>query len=94
MSIRPILDRIVVKRDKEQTTSSGGIILSGNVEKPSQGVVLAVGPGKITDDGVQHPMHLEAGNRVLFGKFAGTEAEVEGETFVIMREEDILGILG
>ncbi len=93
-TITPILDRIVVKRDEEESKSTGGIILSGSsIEKPSQGTVLAVGPGRYNEKGEVQPMHLNEGDKILFGKFAGTEVTVEAETFLIMREEDILGIL-
>lgn len=93
-TIKPILDRIAVKREEEKAVSSGGIILSGSaVEKPYQGTVVAVGGGKYTDKGELVPMHLTVGDKVLFGKFAGTEVTVDDEKFIIMKEDDILGIV-
>ncbi|RWZ87182.1 MAG: co-chaperone GroES [Hydrotalea sp. AMD] len=92
--IIPILDRIAVKRDDEKEVSAGGIILSGSaVEKPYEGTVVAVGGGKYTDKGELMPMHLKAGDRIVFGKYAGTEVTVSNEKFIIMKEEEILGIL-
>lgn len=92
--ITPIQDRIVVKRKTEDSITSGGIVLTGSaVEKSFEGTVLAVGPGKYDDKGKLQPMHLVAGDTILFGKFAGTEVTVDEEKFLIMREEDILGIL-
>lgn len=92
--ITPILDRIVVKRDDDITTTDSGIILASSaVEKPCQGTIVAVGRGKTSDKGQLLPMHLHEGDKILFGKFAGTEVTIENETFLIMREEDILCIL-
>lgn len=93
-TITPILDRIVVKRDEEKTVSAGGIVLPGaTAESPAEGTVLAVGPGKVTDKGERIPMHLVPGNKIVFSKFAGTEVTVDNVTYLIMKEEDILGIV-
>jgi len=94
MKIRPLHDRVIVKRIEEETTSSGGIIIPDSAkEKPAQGKVIAVGEGKILDDGKKAPMNVKAGDKVLFSKYAGTEVKIEGEEYLIMREDDILGII-
>ncbi len=94
MSIRPLHDRIVVKRLEEERTSAGGIVLPDSAtEKPSQGEVLAVGNGKILDNGDVRPLDVKVGDTVLFGKYAGNEVKVDGEEVSIMREDDIMGVV-
>jgi len=94
MSIRPLHDRVIVKRVEEETTSAGGIVLPGSAaEKPSQGVVLAIGSGKQLDNGQVRPLEVKVGDKVLFGKYAGSEVKVDGEEVIVLREEDIVGIL-
>ncbi|MBF6648128.1 MULTISPECIES: co-chaperone GroES [unclassified Methylobacter] len=95
MKIRPLHDRVIVKRVEEETTTAGGIVLPGSAaEKPSQGVVLAVGNGKVLDNGDVRPLDVKVGDKVLFGKYAGNEVKVDGEELIVMREEDIMGVLG
>lgn len=95
MKIRPLHDRIVVKRVEEETKTAGGIVLPGSAaEKPSEGEVLAVGSGKPLDNGQVRPLEVKVGDKVLFGKYSGSEVKVDGEQYIIMREEDIMGILG
>ncbi len=95
MNIRPLHDRVIVKRVDEETTTAGGIVLPGSAaEKPSQGKVLAVGSGKPLDNGQVRPLEVKVGDKVLFGKYAGNEVKVDGEEVIVMREEDIMGILG
>ena len=94
MKLKPLNDRVVVKRLEEETKTAGGIIIPDTAkEKPIQGEVLAVGNGKVMEDGSRRPLDLKAGDRVLFGKYAGTEIKVEGEELLIMREDDILAIV-
>ncbi|MDD2760485.1 MAG: co-chaperone GroES [Methylomonas sp.] len=95
MKIRPLHDRVVVKRVEEETKTAGGIVLPGSAaEKPSEGEVLAVGSGKPLDNGQVRALEVKVGDKVLFGKYSGTEVKVDGEQFIVMREEDIMGILG
>jgi len=95
MKIRPLHDRVIVKRVEEETKTAGGIVLPGSAaEKPSEGEVLAVGSGKPLDNGQVRALEVKVGDRVLFGKYSGTEVKVEGEQYIVMREEDIMGILG
>lgn len=95
MNIRPLHDRVVVKRVEEETKTAGGIVLPGSAaEKPSEGEVLAVGAGKQLDNGQVRTLEVKVGDKVLFGKYSGTEVKVDGEQYIIMREEDIMGILG
>ncbi len=95
MKIRPLHDRVVVKRVEEETKTAGGIVLPGSAaEKPSEGEVLAVGSGKPLDNGQVRALEVKVGDRVLFGKYSGTEVKVDGEQYIVMREEDIMGILG
>jgi chaperonin GroES len=95
MKIRPLQDRIIVKRIGEEETSKGGIIIPDTAkEKPQEGKVVAVGKGKIRDDGVLQKLDIKKGDRVLFGKFAGTEVTLDGTEHVILREDDVLGIVG
>ncbi|WP_020159160.1 MULTISPECIES: co-chaperone GroES [Methylobacter] len=94
MKIRPLHDRVIVKRVEEETTTAGGIVLPGSAaEKPSQGVVLAVGNGKVLDNGDVRALDVKVGDKVLFGKYAGNEVKVDGEELIVMREEDIMGVL-
>ncbi len=94
MNIRPLHDRLIVKRFDEEEKTKGGIIIPDNAkEKPMQGEVIAVGNGKVLDDGKKSPLEVKKGDRVLFGKYAGTEIKVDGSEYLMMREEDILGIL-
>ncbi|HJV36939.1 co-chaperone GroES [Geomonas sp.] len=94
MMIRPLQDRIIVKRVEEQTMTAGGLYIPDAAkEKPQQGEVVAVGNGKRGEDGKVYPLDLKVGDRVLFGKYAGSEVKLDGEEFLIMREDDILGVL-
>ena len=92
MNIRPLQDRVVVRRVEEETKSAGGIVLPGSAtEKPSQGEVLAVGPGKKNDDGSNQPVDLKVGDKVLFGQYSGSTVKVDGEELVIMNESEVFG---
>ncbi len=94
MKIRPLQDRIIVKRVEEEEKTKGGIIIPDTAkEKPIEGKVVAVGNGKVLEDGKVRPLDVKAGDRVLFGKYAGTEIKIDGEEHLIMREEDILGVI-
>lgn len=94
MQIRPLHDRVIVKRlESERTTAAGIVIPDSAGEKPDQGEVLAVGPGKRDDAGKIIPMDVKVGDRVLFGKYAGQTVKAEGEELLVMREEDIMGVL-
>lgn len=95
MTIRPLHDRVLVKRiDQEEKKSSGGIIIPDTAkEKPQEGEVVAVGPGKILEGGNVQPMNVKAGDRILFGKYAGTDVKIDDQDYLIMREDDILGVL-
>ncbi len=94
MKIRPLQDRIVVKRLEEQEVKKGGIIIPDTAkEKPQQGEVLAVGPGKVSENGKRQPMEVKVGDKVLFNKYAGTEVKLDDEEVLIMREDDVLGII-
>lgn len=94
MNIKPLHDRVLVKRVDENNKTAGGIIIPDTAkEKPSEGLVEAVGNGKMAPDGKIAPMSVKVGDRVLFGKYAGTEVKLEGETRLIIREEDILAII-
>jgi len=94
MKIKPLQDRVIVKRVDEEEKTSGGIIIPDTAkEKPMEGEVVAVGGGKVLDNGTKVPMDLKAGDRVLFGKYAGTEVKIDGVEHLIMREDDILGII-
>lgn len=95
MKIRPLSDRIVVRRVAKKEVTEGGIIIPDNArEKPVEGVVLAVGPGRTLEDGRLHPVGVKAEETVLFGKYAGTELKVDGEEVLIIREEDVLAVVG
>ena len=94
MNIRPLHDRVIVKRiEAERTTASGIVIPDSAGEKPDQGEVLAVGPGKRDDNGKQIALDVKVGDRVLFGKYAGQAVKVDGQEVLVMREEDIMGVL-
>ena len=94
MKIRPLHDRVIVKRlEEERKTASGIVIPDTAAEKPDQGEVVAIGKGKILEDGKVRPLDIKAGDRVLFGKYAGTEVKIEGEEHLILREDDILGVI-
>ena len=94
MKIRPLQDRIIVKRVAEEEKTKGGIIIPDTAkEKPIEGKVLAAGNGKVLEDGKVRPLDVKAGDRVLFSKYAGTEVRIDGEEHLIMREEDILGVI-
>lgn len=94
MQLKPLNDRVVVKRMEEEERTAGGIIIPDTAkEKPIQGEVLAVGSGKLLEDGTRRPLDLKVGDRVLFGKYAGTDVKVEGEEVLIMREDDILAVI-
>ena len=93
-SIRPLQDRVIVKRVKEEEKTKGGIIIPDTAkEKPIEGEVVAVGNGKVQDDGKVRPLDVKKGDRVLFGKYSGTEVKIDGEDRLILREDDILGVL-
>jgi chaperonin GroES len=94
MKIRPLQDRVIVKRVAEEEKSKGGIIIPDTAkEKPQEGKVFAVGKGKVGDDGKVRPLDVKAGDRILFGKYSGTEIKIDGEEHLILREDDILGVL-
>ncbi|CCZ22648.1 10 kDa chaperonin [Acetobacter sp. CAG:977] len=94
MKFRPLLDRVLVKRTAEDTKTAGGIIIPDTAkEKPSQGEVIAVGPGARDEQGKTLPMSLKVGDRILFGKWSGTEVKIDGEELLIMKESDVLGVL-
>jgi len=94
MKIKPLSDRVVVKPSEPEEKTSGGIILPDTAkERPQQGKVIAVGPGKITENGTKIPMEIKVGDTVLYGKYSGTEILIDGEEHLIMRESDILAII-
>jgi chaperonin GroES len=94
MNIRPLYDRIVVKRIEEQETKIGGLFIPDSAkEKPQQGEVVAVGKGKRLEDGKVVPLDVKAGDRILFGKYSGSEITIDGQELMIMREDEILGVL-
>jgi len=94
MNIRPLHDRVVVRRLEEERTTPGGIVIPDSAaEKPIQGEVLAVGNGKVLENGDRRSLDVKVGDRVLFGKYSGTEVKISGETYLVMREEDIMGIV-
>jgi chaperonin GroES len=95
MKIKPLQDRILVQRVEEEQTTKGGIIIPDTAkEKPIEGKIIAVGSGRVGDDGKRIPLEVKVGDRVLFGKYGGTEVKIEGQEYLIMREDDILGIIG
>ena len=94
MKIRPLHDRVIVKRIEEERKSAGGIVIPDTAaEKPDQGEVLAVGPGKKNEDGKIVPVDVKVGDKVLFGKYSGTTVRVEGDEILVMREEDIMAVV-
>lgn len=94
MKFRPLHDRILVKRVEEETKTKGGIIIPDTAkEKPIEGKVVAVGKGRVGEDGNIIPLEIKKGDRVLFGKYGGTEVKIDGDEFLIMREDDVLGIV-
>jgi len=94
MKIRPLHDRLIVKRLEEEERTKGGIIIPDNAkEKPQQGEVIAVGTGKVLEDGKKVPLEVKKGDRVLFGKYSGTDIQIDGTEYLMMKEEDILGIV-
>lgn len=94
MNLRPLHDRVIVRRMEEETTTAGGIVIPDNAaEKPSRGEILAAGEGKVSDAGETRPLSVKVGDKVLFGKFAGTEVKVDGEELLVMREDDIVAVI-
>jgi chaperonin GroES len=94
MKLRPLQDRILVERVEEETTTKGGIIIPDTAkEKPAEGKVVAVGNGKVADDGKRVPLEIKKGDRILFGKYSGTEVKIAGDEYLIMREDDVLGVI-
>ena len=94
MKVRPLQDRILLKRIEEETKTKGGIIIPDSAkEKPQEGLVVAVGPGKVTDSGNRVVPEVKAGDRVLFGKYSGTDIKVDGEEHLILREDDVLAVI-
>ena len=94
MKIRPLHDRVIVKRLDEERTSPGGIVIPDTAtEKPIQGKVIAVGKGKILEDGTVRPLDVKVGDKILFGKYSGTEVKVDGDDLLVMREEDVMAII-
>jgi chaperonin GroES len=95
MKIRPLHDRVLIRRIEEEETVRGGIIIPDTAkEKPQEGEVIAVGNGKILESGTRVPLDIKEGDRILFGKYAGSEIKIEGEEFLILREDEVLGVLG
>lgn len=94
MKIRPLQDRLIVKRVQNEEKTRGGIIIPDSAkEKPLEGIVIAAGKGKVMDDGKVRPMDVKEGDRVLFGKYSGSEIKIDGEEHLILREEDVLGVV-
>lgn len=94
MNIRPLHDRVIVRRLEEERKSPGGIVIPDTAtEKPIQGKVVAVGKGKILENGEVRPMDVKVGDRVLFGKYSGTEVKIAGEEYLVLREEDLMGVI-
>ncbi|KVA04977.1 molecular chaperone GroES [Burkholderia latens] len=94
MQIRPLYDRVIVKRIEQQRTTASGIVIPDSAaEKPEQGEVVAVGSGRLLQDGSQRPLQLKVGDQVLFGKYASQTVKVNGEELLVMREEDVMGVL-
>ena len=95
IKIRPLHDRVVVRRVEEETTTAGGIVIpeTASKEKPMRGEVIAVGLGKVLDNGDMRAVDVKVGDTILFGKYAGTEVKIEGDELVVMREDDIMGII-
>jgi len=94
LKLRPLHDRVIVQREEEERTSPGGIVIPDTAtEKPIQGKILAVGNGKILDNGDVRALDVKVGDKILFGKYSGTEVKVEGEDLLVMREEDIMAVV-
>ena len=94
MNLRPLHDRVIIKRLEAETKSAGGIVIPDSAtEKPIKGEVVAIGKGKILENGDVRPLDLKVGDKVLFGKYSGTEVKVEGEELLVMREEDVMAVL-
>ena len=94
MKIRPLHDRVIVKRVEEERKTAGGIVIPDNAaEKPDQGEVMAIGTGKVMDDGKVRPLAVKVGDRVLFGKYSGSSVKMDGDELLVMREEDIMGVV-
>ncbi len=94
MKIRPLHDRVIVRRKEEERMSAGGIVIPDSAtEKPIQGEIVAVGKGKILENGEVRALDVKVGDRVLFGKYSGTEVKLDGETLLVMREEDLMGVI-
>lgn len=94
MKLKPLHDRVVVRRIEQEETTKGGIVIPDTAkEKPQEGEVIAVGSGKRDDEGKVHPLEVKKGDRVLFGKYSGTEVKLEGTEYVILREDEILGVI-
>jgi len=94
MKFRPLHDRVVVRRVEQEEKTAGGIIIPDTAkEKPMEGEVLAVGPGARGEDGVLHPLDVKAGDRILFGKWSGSEVKIDGQELIIMKESDVLGVI-
>jgi len=94
MKIKPLHDRVIVKRVEEEQTTKGGIIIPDTAkEKPAEGLIVAVGNGKLSDDGTRQALEVKEGDKVLFGKYAGTEIKINGEEHLIMREDEIIAII-
>jgi chaperonin GroES len=94
MKVRPLQDRVLVRRVKEEEKTKGGIIIPDTAkEKPIEGLVISVGNGKLLDDGTVRSLDVKAGDHILFGKYSGTEVKIDGEEHLILREDDILGVL-
>ena len=94
MKLRPLQDRILVQRVKEESTTKGGIIIPDTAkEKPAEGKVVSVGNGKVGDDGKRVALEIKKGDKILFGKYSGTEVKIEGDEYLIMREDDVLGVI-
>ena len=94
MNIRPLHDRIIVERLEEETTTAAGIIIPDSAkEKPQQGIVKAVGKGKVSEEGKVMPLDVKVGDKVLFGKYAGTDIKLDGKEYLMMREDDVLGVV-
>jgi chaperonin GroES len=94
MNIRPLHDRIIVERIEEETMTASGIIIPDSAkEKPQEGTVIAVGKGKVTEDGKVLPLDVKVGDKVLFGKYSGTDIKIDGNEYLMMREDDVLGVV-
>ena len=95
MNLKPLQDRVIVRRTEEETTTAGGIIIPETAqEKPQEGEIVAAGSGRISEDGAVHALDVKAGDKILFGKWSGTEVKIDGEELLIMKESDVLGIVG